>query len=163
MDYILSYRHCLESSCGNVNSLVYVHRPQLICVYSLSSGTRVSKLDLMYAHINLLQLFKQLLHLARLISYLVFQFVELGTPYAISAAECKTGFLMEYIVQYLRMITILFFYFRFMKFRKPFELKKLIIGHNIIQVVSCVFVVHEVCGMCFGYKDHSERDRSKYY
>lgn len=34
-----------------------------------------------------------------------------------------------------------------MKFRKPFELKKLIICHNIIQVASCIFVVHEVCAL----------------
>lgn len=49
-------------------------------------------------HINLLQLFKQSLHLVRLISYSGFQFLELGTPYAISATECKAGFLIEYTV-----------------------------------------------------------------
>lgn len=31
-----------------------------------------------------------------------------------------------------------------MLFRKPYELKKLIIVHNIVQVVSCIFVVYEV-------------------
>ncbi|EDW02582.1 GH22079, partial [Drosophila grimshawi] len=31
-----------------------------------------------------------------------------------------------------------------MEFRKPFELKKLIIVHNIVQVVSCIYVVHEI-------------------
>ncbi|XP_017960217.1 elongation of very long chain fatty acids protein AAEL008004 [Drosophila navojoa] len=32
----------------------------------------------------------------------------------------------------------------FMLFRKPYELKKLIIVHNIVQVVSCIFVVYEI-------------------
>lgn len=29
--------------------------------------------------------------------------------------------------------------------RAPYELKKLIIVHNIVQVISCIFVVYEVC------------------
>ncbi|KAL7735927.1 hypothetical protein ACLKA6_002370 [Drosophila palustris] len=32
----------------------------------------------------------------------------------------------------------------FMEFRKPYELKTLIIVHNIVQVVSCVYVVYEI-------------------
>ncbi|XP_034650540.1 elongation of very long chain fatty acids protein 7 [Drosophila subobscura] len=32
----------------------------------------------------------------------------------------------------------------FMQFRKPYELKKLIIGHNVIQVVSCIYVLREI-------------------
>ncbi|XP_062128346.1 elongation of very long chain fatty acids protein 7 [Drosophila sulfurigaster albostrigata] len=32
----------------------------------------------------------------------------------------------------------------FMLFRKPFQLKKLIITHNIVQVVSCIYVLFEV-------------------
>ncbi|ALC40871.1 CG30008, partial [Drosophila busckii] len=33
---------------------------------------------------------------------------------------------------------------RFMDNRKPFELKTLIIVHNIVQVLSCIFVVYEI-------------------
>ncbi|XP_051860080.1 uncharacterized protein LOC117571322 isoform X2 [Drosophila albomicans] len=32
----------------------------------------------------------------------------------------------------------------FMLFRKPFQLKKLIITHNIVQVVSCIYVLFEI-------------------
>ncbi|XP_034120455.1 elongation of very long chain fatty acids protein 7 [Drosophila guanche] len=32
----------------------------------------------------------------------------------------------------------------FMQFRKPYELKKLIIGHNVMQVLSCIYVLREV-------------------
>lgn len=60
-------------------------------------------------HINLLQLFKQPLHLVRLISYSGFQFLELGMPYAMSATECKAGFLMEYtILGYYYVLVFLF-------------------------------------------------------
>ncbi|XP_022229614.2 elongation of very long chain fatty acids protein 4 [Drosophila obscura] len=32
----------------------------------------------------------------------------------------------------------------FMQFRKPYELKKLIIGHNVVQVLSCIYVLREI-------------------
>ncbi|XP_001361238.4 elongation of very long chain fatty acids protein 7 [Drosophila pseudoobscura] len=32
----------------------------------------------------------------------------------------------------------------FMQFRKPYELKKLIIAHNVIQVVSCIYIIREI-------------------
>ncbi|XP_017066659.1 elongation of very long chain fatty acids protein 4 [Drosophila eugracilis] len=50
------------------------------------------------------------------------------------------------------MITVLglYLYFvtkagpQFMEPRKPFELKKLILAHNFLQVVSCIYVINEV-------------------
>ncbi|XP_017045105.1 elongation of very long chain fatty acids protein F [Drosophila ficusphila] len=51
---------------------------------------------------------------------------------------------------YMITILILYLYFvtkagpQFMELRKAYELKRLILAHNLIQVVSCVYVIKEV-------------------
>ncbi|XP_017012594.2 very long chain fatty acid elongase 1 [Drosophila takahashii] len=51
---------------------------------------------------------------------------------------------------YMITILLVYLYFvtkagpHFMETRKPYELKKLILVHNVIQVVSCIYVIKEV-------------------